>query len=178
MHKESIDDELLQTSPWLMKQRQEGDGMQMPEGYFDGLESRLMERIASEGHKRNLPMTVVKKPARRISRMQWTMAIAATLALVLTAVWFFKPGPEPVAPATASVDLTDEEIEAYMLENVQDFDSEELAMIAPEEITHESTPETLKNSKVKTKESHEEITPEDIDHILNDMTEEELEEIL
>jgi hypothetical protein len=175
MAQENMEDELKKIAPDLFKQRQQGDGLQVPEGYFEGLEDRVFARIEAAKLRRPTPMKIQKSRAKRFSLPRIYMAAAAALVLVLSAIWFFQPGPTTSAPV-AAVELSEEEIENYVLENVQDFEAEQLVvlpdeaendMLAPTELTPSKSADPLDN-----------LRPEDVEDILNDMTDEELEDIL
>jgi hypothetical protein len=100
------------------------------------------------------------------------------LAMILAAVWFFRV-PEPVAQETpmASYELTEDDLEAYVLENVHEFDTEQLASLSTvemEPLNEAANPET----PVKKRSTPETLHPDDLDEILDEMTDEELEQIL
>ena len=103
------------------------------------------------------------------------MAVAAIFSIAIAAVWFFKPITMVDQPL-ASVELSTDDIETYLLENVQDFEVEQLATL-PDEDENEYQLPAQKTPSTST-DPLEEFSPEDVEHLLNDMTEEELEEIL
>lgn len=164
----------------LGKLKEKGDGFTVPADYFDGFESRVFERIEAAGIKRQMPEALVKSKAKRVSIYQYALAAAAVFAMVLAAVWFFRSNDEYEQPM-ASVTLSEEDIEAYLLENVRDFEVEQLAMLpTTEEPQVRQAPSDSKPvvpEKTVAPDPYE-ISPEDIEHILNDMTEEELQDIL
>lgn len=171
-----MEDELKNIAPDLFKQRPQKDSFKLPEGYFEAFDARVMDRIGAAGLKQQAPLKIVKKPAKRFALPQLLMAAAAVFALVLAAVWFLKPSAAQ-DQITASIELSEEDIEAYLLENVQYLEVDQLAML-PEAAENEYQAPSIQE-KLPTKTTvHDEITPEDVEHLLNDMTESELEEIL
>ena len=172
-----MDDEIKKSSAWLNELRQQDDGFKLPDGYFNSLEDRVFSRIEAAGIQRKVQAPKLKKHAKRFALLQILMAAAAVFTLVLAAVWFIKPSGSLTQPL-ASVELGDEEIETYLLEHVQDFEIDQLAML-PElsENEFQAPPSTNPPPPKKTIEPYE-ISPDDLDNILNDMTEEELEEII
>ena len=170
-----MDDELKKIAPHLFENSRSEDGFRLPDDYFDQLENRVFGRIEAAGLLRQAPLKVLKKPAKRFSLPQFWMVAAAALTLALAAIWFFQPSA-PLYEPIASVELSEEEIEAYVLDNVQDFEAEQLAMLPEEEENVHETP--MQTTPKKSTDPLEDLTPEDIEHILKDMTEEELEEIL
>jgi hypothetical protein len=175
MKKDSLDDELNKLSPWLREQRRKGDGFRLPDDYFEGLEARVFERIDAGAAHGRPTLRVVKKNAGLAIRPRTALALAAALSLVLAAVWFFRQPTETLAPI-ASVELTDEEIEAYVLSNVHDFEADQLASLPPDESLESNAPS--EQMPKKPKHLLDDLKPEDVDALLNDMTEEELEELL
>lgn len=172
----NMEDELKKEAPELHEMRRHNDGFKLPDDYFGSFEDRVFGRIESAGIQRNAAQQAVKRTARRVSMPHMLLAAAAVITLLLAAVWFFKPTPAIEQPV-ASVELSEEEIETYLLENVQDFEAEQLAML-PDEEEQETTQPATKTPDKKSDDPLEDISPEDVEHILNDMTEEELEEIL
>lgn len=181
MKDESLKEELDRISPRLSDMKSRGDGFQVPEYYFDTFESRLMDRIATHHIQRPAPQPLVKRPARRVQLYQWIVAAAAVAALVFAALWFFKP-TAPTTPDYASVQLTDEDIESYLLDNAQEFEVTQLASLQEDERTPAAMPQPSpgpdKSIRQTTTDSLNDISPEDLNHVINDMTEDELEAIL
>ncbi len=177
MKKRNIEDEL---PPFLQDLKSKGDGMKAPEGYFDDMEDAVFTRLKASGDLDRPTLIVTKRPGlfARFVRPQAMMAYAAALALILVAAWFIRQ-PGSVGPGTsiASTELTEDDIEAYVLENVQEFEPEQLVALneeEPSEATDKNTPQTNK----KNKPSIDEIHPDDLNQILDEMTDEELEQIL
>ncbi len=171
-----MDDELKNIAPELAKLRPQKEAFKLPDGYFETVEARVMGRIGAAGLQGQAPLKLAKKPARRIALPHYIMAAAAAVALVLAAVWFFNTAPAP-PDSTASVELSEEDIEAYLLENVQYLELDQLAML-PGAAENEYQPPVYQEKTSPKNAVPDEITPEDVEHLLNDMTEEELEEIL
>lgn len=164
------------TEPWLPENRPADDGFKVPAGYFDTLEDRIFDRLNASGIRQEVPLKVLKKPAKRIRLPHFLIAAAAVITLLFGAVWFFSL-TTTVNQSVASVELSDEDIEAYLLENVQDLELGQLALL-PEVQANEYQAPPVQTVPSKKTESKYDITPEDVESILNDMTEQELEEIL
>ena len=177
MNKRHLDDEL---PPFLQDLKEKGDGFKVPEGYFEDFEDAVFARLKASGDLGKPAMKVVKRPTMfSVSiRPRTAMALAAALALILAAVWFFRqPTSGLENTQVASTELSEDDIESYLLENVHEFEPEQLAALTTEEISEpidDSTPDAPKQ-KVRTSE---EIHPDDLDQILDEMTDEELEQIL
>lgn len=178
MKDESLKDELARLSPRLTDLSGQDDGFRVPDGYFEAFEDRLLGRIADDSIQRPAPALTVKKPARRVQMYRWVAAAAAVLTIIFAAIWFFKPAPVDT-PQYASVQLSDEEIESYLLKNMQDFEDDQLALLREDE-TMSADPKGLPQGKLPkhNRDSLNDISPEDMEHVINDMTEEELEAIL
>lgn len=174
----ALQDELKDLSPFLYEQKlkqQEpgGDGFRLPPGYFDAVEEAVFARLEASGARH----VVLEKRGivRGLFQSRVMLAAAAMIVLVLAALWFFRPAPA-VAPAAA--ELSEEDIEAYVLENIRDFDTDQLASLSPVESTA-TEEEHTGSSKPKTdKPSLDDLSPEDVENVLRDMSEEELQELL
>jgi hypothetical protein len=106
------------------------------------------------------------------------MAIAATLTLVLSAWWFFSPQPAASAVSVAGVEISDDELEGYLLENIHDFDADQLAAL-PEDVAQvDETPAAIPGQHPKAKTAPDDLSPEDIEEMLKDMSDDELEQLL
>jgi hypothetical protein len=179
------DDELKALSPLLRDQKRKGDGLQLPPGYFDRMEAEILNKTVGKAAGRNTARSVAP-PLQARTRNLWVRrtatAAAAALALLLTAWWFFKPQTAPVqaeALAVSTQTPSDEEIEVYVLENLQDFETEQLAILQPASGFGAVPPLQDETTAPKPDEaSKSELKPEDLERLLDDMSDEELEEIL
>ena len=95
----------------------------------------------------------------------------------MTAIWFVRQTDQIQPAPLVTTELTEDELESYVLENVHEFEPEQLAALAPEE-TSEPEEEITPGAPKKNNPAAEEIHPDDLDKILDEMTEEELEQIL
>lgn len=173
--KDSLDDELKNISPWLRDMKRPDDGFQIPEGYFDTLEDRVFARIEAEG-LRQVPAMQAVRGQRWWMQPRALMAAAAVFGAVLAAVWLLRPQPQA---EIAAVDLSVEDVEDYVLENVHDFDENQLASIQPEGFSEVmESPTAPAENQSKAPSAGDEFTPEDVEKLLDDMSDEELESIL
>ncbi len=92
----------------------------------------------------------------------------------------FIPKPVPaIAPApVAAQQLSEEEmIEAYVLENIRDFDVNQLATYAPEN-EEETVAKPDQDKNIKQRHPLDGLSPEEVDMLLREMSDEELESLL
>jgi len=176
MKQEKLNDEI---APFLQDLKGKSDGFKVPEGYLEDMEEAVFARLKSSGDLGRPTMNLVKRPRL----FPWTvrprtaMALAAALALILTAVWFIRQ-PQAVQPAQfVSTELTEDDLEFYVLENVQEFELEQLAALTAEK-TSEPIEKVAPGTPKKNRSTSDEIHPDDLDKILDEMTDEELEQIL
>lgn len=166
--------------PFLQDLKGKGDGFKIPEGYFDHMEEAVFARLKAAGDLERPGLKVVKKPGMfpLFIRPRVAMGLAAALALILSAVWFIRQPSVPVQSVQyASTELTEEDIESYLLENAKEFEPEQLAALTPAEIV-EPPEENASNPAQKSRHAAEELHPDDLNNIIDEMTDEELEEIL
>ena len=182
---ENLDDELKDFS-LLRDLKRQGDGFHTPENYFDHLDDQIFGHLEAMGARRPTELQAKRGGQWLRKRMQPRLltALAAGLAVIAVAVWFFKPQPTLNQPTLAQVnvpDLSEEDIETYVLENVHEFDTEQLASLPPVE-TVEQIPEptTIKPNPHRTKRQQalDNLHPEDLDNLLNDLSDEDLEKLL
>lgn len=178
MKKESINDELDKLSPLLRDLKRQDDGFRMPEGYFDAMEQSVFGRLESSG---GLRKTVAPTPANgltaRFGRKQWMWAAAAVFAAVLAAAWFFGQ-PEEVEAPVATTELTEEEIESYVLENIRDFDAELLADVPAQAAQDQAPAPATQPRPQQQTDPVDDLSEEEIELLLKDMSDEELENLL
>lgn len=167
----------MEEEKFLEGLRKRGDGMKMPDGYLEQFEDRLMQRIQSEGVPRQRPGQG-PRPSRKPSLIQMWMAAAATVVALVAGIWFWgRPAlpdssdqAQPLA-AYEKIEISGEDAEAWLQDNVQEFEAQDLATITPEETTEPA--ESQHNTPQKP-----DIRAEDVEHLLDEMSEEEIEEML
>ncbi len=184
---ENLDDELRENASLLRDLKMQDDGFRMPDGYFDELENQVFGRLDALGARRAAPLKA--KPGgqllHRLLQPRILMAMAAGLALITAAVWFFKPRPAvDQTSALAQVqmpDLSEEDIETYVIENVQEFDTDQLASLPVTE-SAEQLPDTQPahpgQHRSKRQQALDDLYPEDLDNLLHDLSDEDLEKLL
>jgi hypothetical protein len=177
MKKENLDDELKLLSPFLHAQKKQNEGFQVPKDYFDTLEDSVFKQIDATGGRRiQSEQPAASSWSVRLFRPRILMAAAAVLTLLFAAIWFFKPAaPTSSLAPYAHVEPSEEELERYLFDNIHEFEARQLASI-PNEIAevseeHESTGTPSSSNKP-------ELRPEDVESLLDDMSDEELEDLL
>ncbi|MDO8366614.1 MAG: hypothetical protein Q7T20_07460 [Saprospiraceae bacterium] len=180
MKKENLDDELKAISPFLKEMKGKGDSFKVPEGYFEDLEDAVFARLESSGGLRRPKIKAAKRPGlfAAFIRPPAAMAYAAAMALILAAVWFIRQDVASVQEVPHfSTELTEDDLESYVLENLHEFDPEQLAALTPE-VTSKPIERASSGKMKKNSSASDEIHPDDLDKILDEMTDEELEQIL
>ena len=177
MKKEDIHDELKGLSPLLEQLKKKGDGMTTPPDYFNTLNEKVMQRLATEGEG------LVGRPqpfwSVAVNRTKMAAAAAAAVVLLLTAWWYMKPAEQiqvaAVIPEMMANDtITRDEAEIYIQENILSFDTEMLAAeFEAEDLSEILSPNPNNPAVSKTKPD-----AEDLDAVLEELTEEELEDLL
>lgn len=166
-----INQELEELSPLLRQLSGQGDGLEVPYGYFENFDDKLRQRMTERGVRRHTLQQIHVPVKRRV----WpgVLAAAASLALVLGAVRYFKTDSDTTQ--FAANDLTSEEITAFLMENAADFEPEQLATLedGPNE---NKIPVTSPNET--TSPGKDEIPAEAVEEIIDEMTDEELAELL
>ncbi|MEZ4963665.1 MAG: hypothetical protein R2791_00365 [Saprospiraceae bacterium] len=176
MKKESLDKELEGLSPKLRELRRENDGFRLPDSYFESLEEAVFSRLDAAGARRQQELTVSR--GKGLFSIRWMATAAAVLALILAAVWFFKPAPV-AAPQPVALQLTEEEIiESYVLDNIRDFEVEQLAALSTEHEVESSPAPPNQQTTPKGGDLLDNMSAEEMELLLKEMTDEELESLL
>lgn len=173
----SIDDELREQEKWLEKlPPRQPDGYRLPEGYFENLEAEIFKKIDAAGERRR-PVPQPRPAGWWTVQMggRWqprvAMAAAAVLVLGLATWWLLRSAPAKIeTQPLASIEISEEEIENYVVRNVHQFDPEQLAP----ELVEVTAPELPANA-----ERHlDNLKPEEIDNLIEELSDSELEELL
>lgn len=173
---ESIEKELQALSPWLQEQARKQPGMQVPPGYFEHLETSVFEKIDAQNLRRSHLNVQKGGLLRRFLRPGIWASAAAISAIAVACWWMLRPEPAALPVDTYAEALTDEEIEAYVLDNITEFDSDQLASISGEVLLeHVPAPGPTSAPSGKTADD---ISPEELENLLQHMSEEELESLL
>ena len=176
---ESLDEELKGLSPWLREQKHRQPGMQVPPGYFERFEDAVFSKIEAEGATRPALTARSGGLLRSIAKPRMWAAAAAVAVIAVASWWMLRPETGSALPTeTYAETLTEEEIEAYVLDNITEFDSEQLAAVEP--LPAEELPEATPG--VHTEENAaravDDISPEEMENLIQQMSEEELESLL
>jgi len=174
----ALQDELREIAPRLADLQARGDGHTVPPDYFEQLENRVFQRIDALGERR-LPTEPVRKSASaRVVNLRWITAVAASLSLALGAWWFMRPQPGPAVPenyAELAAKLTAEDAEIYVRKNLQEFETATLATYA---IVEAPAAPQAAPAPPRTPDLLHDLNPDELDLLLNDLSDEELEAIL
>ncbi len=169
MEKENFED----LSPFLKDLKRKGEDQRVPAHYFDGLEDAVFAQIKNKGLDRQTVTPAMK--ASQGGRFNRIWLVAAAVVLLVSAVWFlrFSNNSQSLAPY-AQIELTEEEVETYLLDHVHDFELEALSAIGADL-------EDLDMPNKKSGNNHrksDDLTPEDIESVIDQMSDEELEDLL
>lgn len=175
--KETLQEELESLSPFLQQQKQRPESMHVPEDYFDQLEDAIFSKLESEGALRPALSARPGGVLRALWKPRMWAAAAAVAVIAVASWWVLRPQPlAPVPEEIYTETLTEDEIEEYVMDNITEFDSEQLAAITPEQEISEPANTTLhEESDSKTLDD---ISPAEMENLLQQMSEEELESLL
>ncbi|MCC6460556.1 MAG: hypothetical protein IT260_08810 [Saprospiraceae bacterium] len=185
--KNALHDELNELSPLLKRFKEQNDGAQVPPGYFDQLEDDVFRQLDAIGARHKPPVFAAQQQQRSWwQRLQswWqprlAVAFAGVLVLALAGWWYVQPAANPQPGDLAGLELSAEDAEAYLLDNVLELEPAQLALALPSEewpaIRLESEPSSPQNTAPAVHEIQ--IHPDDLEDVLNDMSDEELKELL
>lgn len=195
MKKDEIKDELEELSPFLASlNKDKKAGMAMPANYFERFEDRLMHRIQEE--EALSPKASTEKPKRvglwDFFRSLWGPRYVgafsmAVVALVFTVYWLDNGSIEEVNAPILVAELTQMETEAYIINNIDDFATEDIVEVAENDVVETievSIEPIVKEVEVVDNEPVEEsqnimdkaLKKAGAEDLLEDLTEEDLED--
>lgn len=198
---DNLHKELAELSPLLNDLRKKKEGFKVPDGYFEQLQVNVLTQLQEEK-----PPIVVSNPIsvnakhpslweQFLMQLEWLIrpryAVAfGSVALLIAASWYlFKSNDTINDNCTTLACVSDTEIEQYIEENIEDFETEQLWQSSEDAIAEvtakTSKTEQEKNTQNPTKKYHlKEANDEELDEMLDEMiqngelSEEELEDIL
>jgi hypothetical protein len=177
MNKEALNDELNPLSPTLRDLKQQDDGFRLPEGYFEAMEAAVLSRVEASDTRRK-PVLAGRKGGLwgRLLHPKAMWAAAAALALMLAATLFLRsPNATTTNSDWASEELTEEDIEAFLLDNISDFETEQLFTLTTSATLSSSQPNaTIPDNNLLI----EDLSTEEIELMLKELSPEELETLL
>lgn len=179
--KESLDNELKELSPFLHDLKRKEDGFKLPADYFETFEHSVFQKMGAHGVPKNTGMQGIRGGGFKFYflKPQILMAVAASLTLIFSAWWFLNPSQVVAPPNPVAMELTGEEVESYVLENIQEFETEQLVTLSEDSALPSETPlQSTTPKSTKMKPDSEDISPEDVEDLLKDMSDEELEQLL
>jgi len=163
--------ELEDLSPRLLRLKEQGRGLKVPEDYFQRLQEEVLEKVQQK------PQTVAPpswssdwwKAWQFLFQPRWALSLA-TVAILLTVggVWFFQQESKTSSSLSTELAKVDREtLNTYIQANLHDFDTETLMEFAASQEGG----------------SHfEDLTPEELDdyldEVIQDMDAETLKELL
>ena len=132
--KKRLLDELEGIVPLLHQLKTDGTADRkpnVPEGYFEDFQERMLQRLRTEGLMPEKARTLTLFTLFGSSR--FLMAAAAACTLLLAAVWLFRPTQTAVPQIAVSqpVELDANEMEQYILEHIDEYEPELLAQQLP-----------------------------------------------
>ena len=170
-NQDDIKKELEQLSPLLRGLKEKGTGFSVPENYFQQLPDQILEQLKPSTQERVTarPIWLENFQQFMLSLFQPRFALAlASVLILVVAIIFINPGSnEEVA---MSIDLTEEEISAYIADNIEEFNIDMLIEGGEIDLGVISPTNTLSNPE-------EEDLDEYLDEIIDDLDLEELEDM-
>lgn len=182
--KDRLHEELNEHAPFLNKLRENGSGMQAPERYFEELETEVYRQLEAIGAKRKpvqpLPRPSLWQQLENLWQPRMALAFAGVAALTLAAWWYFQtPATSLSDQALAAELITPEDAASYLMANLGELEPQQIAMALPSE---ELPPIMLEHTDPGAESGQPtkplELRPEDLDDLLQDLTDEELKELM
>jgi hypothetical protein len=124
--KDEIQKEIQQVSPYLEDKLKPYSKGQVPDGYFQRFEDSFVRDVVRPGVKEQLSkksrpglMGIVEEFFSRLLSPKYSLAIASVLVLLVASVWLLNPTENTQTLDFAA--LSEEEVEAFIEDNLDDF---------------------------------------------------------
>ncbi len=168
--REEILNELKDIAPELakFKEEQSGTGFEVPAGYFNDLKQVLMQEIQPEVNQQTVTKQQPSWWEKVLEGLQSLLQpkpalVFATVALLIAAGIWFSQSPDSMQQVGTNLAFhEDDEVEAYVMANIEEFETDDLI---------EMYAETFQE------ESEEAVTEDNLEEILQEMDDEDFEEL-
>ncbi len=185
MNDKELKDELDEL-PFLKKMKEQPSGLQVPKHYFKHLPDEVLRRakepVIAPAPQPNW-LERVEQLVASLFQPRYSLAFASVLALVVAGIWYLNKGVAEAGQQVAIVrlqDISDEELFAYVSENIGDFDHDLVLETAGPELPEVNLQSKTKPSLPKTSAPKPEVEEmeEYIDEVIDEIDVEDLEELL
>lgn len=170
-NKDDIQKEIEELSPFLKKMKKEKEGFEVPANYFRQLPDLIMDRIQEEEAQSDSSAPTTNWLDQIIERIQillqpqYAMALASTAILIVASLFLFQQDPSLAGESTLA-EVSDEEINAYVMSKAEEFEIDLLIDVIDEKALEE---------EIENEPSYDENY---LDNIIDDLSDKELEELM
>ena len=166
--REEILNELKDIAPELVKfkKEQSGPGFEVPPRYFDNLKQVLMQEIQTEANQNPVRKTSVwwnnfLQGLQSLIQPKPALALATIALLVVAGIWFSNSN-NALPQLGGEMALNDDDLEAYVMANIDDFETDVLIDMYTETFQEETD---------------EPVTEDNLEELLQEMDDEDFEEL-
>ena len=117
----------LSDAPILKKLKEKEDGFEVPFHYFSKLEDEVMGKLFQVNHPKSKVELFFEYWINVLGSTPLALRIAAVVGLVFVSTLFIGPGVMKVKQEVAMEEIPSKAIEQYILDNLEDFDTELLS---------------------------------------------------
>jgi hypothetical protein len=179
----------LDNLPFLKKIKEQpspsgASGFQVPKHYFKHLPDEVLRR-AKQSEPAPVPQPTwleqMEQFVAALFQPRYALAFASVLALVVAGIYFFgENGREEAQPMAALqlANISDDELFAYVSENIGEFDHDLVLETAGPELPEVKTQAKPSLHKTKIPKPEVEEMEEYIDEVIDEIDVEDLEELL
>jgi hypothetical protein len=176
----------LDDLPFLKKIKEQPPigGFQVPKNYFKHLPDEVLRR-AKQSEPVPMPqpnwLERVEQLVAGLFQPRYALAFASVMALVVAGIYFMgKNGLDTAQPIAAVqlADISDDELFAYVSDNIGDFDHDLVLETAGPELPEVKTQAKPSLHKTKAPRPEVEEMEEYIDEVIDEIDVEDLEELL
>ena len=169
--------ELEELSPRLLKLKEQGEAFRLPDHYFQTLQAQVFEKIQTEesaaGTRQALPgsnwLNQIMEQLQVLMQPRWALSLATVALLIAVGIgWMYQQNQDSRQNLNTELAKLDQQtLDAYIQDNLYEFDTETLMEFA---------------SKKESQLNFDEMNPEELDQYLDEnlqeLDEETIKELL
>ncbi len=166
--RENILNELKDIAPELVKfkEEQSGTGFEVPPRYFRDLQQVVMQEIQVEAKQKKLNGPAVwwqtfVQNLQTVLQPKPAFALATIALLIAAGIWYSQPD-STLDQLGTEMALNDDDLEAYVMANIDDFETDVLIDMYAETFLEEA---------------EEPVTEDNLEELLQEMDDEDFEEL-
>lgn len=176
-NREELNKELGELSPFLLEMKNKSEGFKVPDNYFANLSDEVWQRLQAEKQAARPVQATPAQPSlwmqlrqawQFLLQPQYALALASVAIVIIAAIFLLRPSSNETPLAQISA----EEAQQYLSNNIDEFDTALLAELASQSETEATTPAIEKETP------NDSVMDQYLEEMIDDIDLEDLEDLL